>query len=48
MGIFCFPLVSQNNLCHIIWILKSTPKYPQQLHHFLGVGDDFSYENKLH
>jgi hypothetical protein len=23
-------------------------KYPQQLHHFSGVGDDFSYEIKIH
>jgi hypothetical protein len=26
---------------------KIPQKYPQQFCHFLGVGDDFSYENKF-
>jgi len=47
MGIFSL-LAFQNNLCCIIWLEKIPHKYPQQLCHFSKVGDDFSYENKLH
>ncbi len=33
----------------ILFELEKVPqKYPQQFHHFSGVGDDFSYEKKLH
>jgi hypothetical protein len=44
MGISNFPSTFQRNLCHIIWTRKVPKKYPQQLRHFLKVGDGFSYE----
>ncbi len=39
MGISTLLLVSQNNLCHIIWTSKSTPKVsPTIMSFFRGVG----------
>jgi hypothetical protein len=46
MGIFSIPLEA---ICVISFGLEKIPqKYPQKLCHFLGVGDDFSYEKKFH
>jgi hypothetical protein len=47
MGISSLPLAFQSKLCHIIWTWKNTQKKTQQLHHSLGVGDDFNFEKKL-
>jgi hypothetical protein len=48
MGISSILIAFQSNLCHIIWTWKIPQKYPQTFCHFLGVGDDFSYEQKFH
>jgi len=44
MGISNLPLAFKINLSYHL----DLKKYPQSIPHFLGVGDDFSYnENKL-
>jgi len=49
MGIFSLLLISQKNLCHIIWTWKKYPKnIPNNYVIFQLVGDGFYYENKLH
>jgi hypothetical protein len=47
MGISSLLLVFQNKMCHIIRTWKNTPKVSPIISHFLGVGDDYGYENKL-
>jgi hypothetical protein len=43
MNISNLPLAFKSNLCHHL----DLKKYPKSIPQFLGVGDDFSYENKF-
>jgi len=43
MGISSRLLAFKSNLCRHL----DLKKYPKSIPHFLRVGDDFSYENKL-
>jgi hypothetical protein len=48
MGISNLLLIFQKKIVISFGLEKVPQKYPQQLRHFLGVEDDFSYENKFH
>jgi len=42
------PFDISKQFCHIISIWKNSPKISPKLCHFQRVGDDFTYETKLH